>query len=110
LGGGGHPGSTGGGGGYTTTGGGGGGYTTTGGGGGGYTTTGGGGGDAGTGHGFSHSLHIVHDVWSLDTVVVVVFVVDVAKEKLECKMRRRVKNESNIFTGFGVLPVLGLKE
>ena len=94
MGGGGHSGSAGDGGG--------GGKTTGGGGRGGGRITGGGG-NAGTGHGFSHSLHIVHAIWSLDTVVV--FVVDVAEEiKLEYWKRRRtrVKNESNILKGFGV--------
>lgn len=87
MGGGGHSGDDGSGGGKITGGGGeGGGRFTT------------GGGDAGTGHGFSHSLHIVHDIWSLDMTVVVVFVVDVAAE--EIKRRRRVEiNESNILKG-----------
>jgi hypothetical protein len=93
CGGGGHSGSSGGGGGE-----GGGGHSTSGGGGGegggGHSTSGGGGGDA-TGHGFSQALHIVHGIWSLDTVVVVVLV-EVVKERVECKMRKKVNSEGSI--------------
>ncbi|GMY16998.1 hypothetical protein FCV25MIE_12237 [Fagus crenata] len=65
-------------------------------GGGGHSTSGGGGGggDA-TGHGFSQALHIVHAIWSLDTVVVVVLV-DVVQERVECKMRKKVNSEGSI--------------
>ena len=64
-------------------------------GGGGHSTSGGGGGGDATGHGFSQALHIVHAIWSLDTVVVVVLV-DVVKERVECKMRKKVNSEGSI--------------